>query len=63
MAKRSPYDSLDKLPIASKIISKNNIENVNQDKDKYILLLKNLDGEYEPIIQLKDDEITRLFNN
>ena len=62
MAKRIPYDSLDKLPIASKVISKDNLEIINKDKDKYIMFLENLNGEFEPIVQIKDDKITRVFN-
>lgn len=62
MAKKSPYDNFDTLPVASKVISKDKIEEFNKDKDKYILLLKNSNDEYEPIVRIKNNNIERVFS-
>ena len=56
-----PLDSLEDLPVKTIVISKDNIEEFNQEKDKTIYLLKNEDGYYEPIIKKLDDVITRVF--
>ena len=56
-----PTDNLEDLPVKIIIISKDNIQEFNKDKDKTIYLLKNEDGYYEPIIKKVENIITRVF--
>ena len=54
--------SLEEIPFGIIVISREEIENINPDKDKKILLLKCDNNEYEAILQIKNRVATRVFN-